>query len=173
MRSIVLGARLIGFARTPPSGAKWIAMTLDSRGPLQKMWPLCRQGGNWLEAGLIEPVAGRRREFAEDQIERVRLIKELQKKGIELAQLAGRNLAFQQRKVRHFRWARAARLPGRRNGDRHRGACETVLCGRSGHDPQGFDGVARAAAGQVGQATPDPDAAQQAPTFSAPRLPAH
>jgi hypothetical protein len=41
-------------------------------------------------------VAGRRREFAED--ERVRLVQELQRKGVELAQLAGRNLTFRDEK---------------------------------------------------------------------------
>jgi MerR HTH family regulatory protein len=48
----------------------------------------------WIESGLIEPVPGRRREFGDDQIERVRLIRELQAKGVALPQLAGRNLAF-------------------------------------------------------------------------------
>jgi hypothetical protein len=43
---------------------------------------------------LIEPVAGRRREFAADQVERVLLVRTLQDKGVGLPQLAGRNLAF-------------------------------------------------------------------------------
>jgi hypothetical protein len=53
-----------------------------------------RKAETWIESGLIEPIAGRRREFGDDQIERVRLIQALQDKGVALAQLAGRNLAF-------------------------------------------------------------------------------
>jgi hypothetical protein len=48
----------------------------------------------WVESGLIEPMAGQCREFGDDQIERVRLVQELQRKGVALPQLAGRNLAF-------------------------------------------------------------------------------
>lgn len=48
----------------------------------------------WLETGLILPVEGRRREFAADQIERVRVIRALQDKGVALKLLTGRNLAF-------------------------------------------------------------------------------
>jgi hypothetical protein len=62
---------------------------------------LCKKSGltpgraeTWIESGLIEPMEGRRLEFAADQVERVRLIQELQRKGVALAQLAGRNLAF-------------------------------------------------------------------------------
>jgi hypothetical protein len=43
---------------------------------------------------LIEPIPGWRRQFGDDQIERVRLVRTLQSKGVELAQLAGKNLAF-------------------------------------------------------------------------------
>jgi hypothetical protein len=43
---------------------------------------------------LIEPIPGWRREFGDDQIERVALVLALQTKGVELAQLAGRNLSF-------------------------------------------------------------------------------
>jgi MerR HTH family regulatory protein len=49
---------------------------------------------NWSEAGLIMPVPGRRREFAEDQVERALVIKTLQAKGVELPRLAGKSLDF-------------------------------------------------------------------------------
>jgi hypothetical protein len=49
---------------------------------------------NWVESGLIMPVAGRRREFAEDQVIRALVIKTLQAKGVELPRLAGRSLDF-------------------------------------------------------------------------------
>jgi hypothetical protein len=39
-------------------------------------------------------MAGRRREFAADQVERARVIQELQRKGVALAQLAGKSLTF-------------------------------------------------------------------------------
>jgi hypothetical protein len=52
----------------------------------------------WIESGLIMPVAGRRREFDLSQVQRVHLIKELQRKGVELAQLAGRDLSFRDEK---------------------------------------------------------------------------
>jgi DNA-binding transcriptional MerR regulator len=52
------------------------------------------RAANWTEAGLILPVTGRRREFGEDQIQRVLVILELQRKGVELARLAGRILDF-------------------------------------------------------------------------------
>jgi hypothetical protein len=62
---------------------------------------LCKQSGlssdrakTWIEAGLIEPLVGRRHEFAADQVARALVIKTLQAKGVELAQLAGRSLAF-------------------------------------------------------------------------------
>jgi hypothetical protein len=62
---------------------------------------LCKQSGlsrgraeTWVESGLIEPVPGRHREFGDDQIQRVRLVQELQRKGVALPQLAGRNLTF-------------------------------------------------------------------------------
>jgi hypothetical protein len=48
----------------------------------------------WLETGLILPVEGRRREFAVEQVERVRVIRALQDKGVALKLLTGRNLTF-------------------------------------------------------------------------------
>ena len=49
---------------------------------------------NWTESGLILPLPGRRREFGDDQVERVLVIRALQDKGVELPLLAGRNLDF-------------------------------------------------------------------------------
>jgi hypothetical protein len=64
---------------------------------------LCRSTGltprkveDLVESGLLEPALsdGGSREFSADQVERVRLIRALRGKGVALAQLAGRNLAF-------------------------------------------------------------------------------
>jgi MerR HTH family regulatory protein len=52
------------------------------------------RAANWTESGLILPLPGRRREFGDDQVERVLVIRALQDKGVELAMLAGRNLTF-------------------------------------------------------------------------------
>jgi len=52
------------------------------------MWP----DGGLLEAELT--ASGTRPEFAPDQVDRVRLIQALLRKGMGLPQLAGRNLAF-------------------------------------------------------------------------------
>lgn len=51
-----------------------------------------------IESGLIEPVepaagSGHRHEFADTQVERALLIRELRRKGVTLAQLAGKDLA--------------------------------------------------------------------------------
>ena len=49
----------------------------------------------WIDAGLLEADRdGRRREFAEDDLERARLIKALHAKGLPLSRLARENLAF-------------------------------------------------------------------------------
>lgn len=69
-----------------------IAMTIQQL--CEKSGLTLRRAQIWLESGLIESVPGRRREFAADQIERALLIQELQRKGVALPQLAGRNLAF-------------------------------------------------------------------------------
>ena len=57
--------------------------------------------GILIESGLLEPVepaagTGHRREFSADQVARALLIRELRRKGVTLAQLAGRSLAFQE-----------------------------------------------------------------------------
>src|SRR5215510_13212253 len=61
-----------------------------------------RELENWLDAGLLEPAAmvartdccGLRREFSSDQVERARLLKQLQKRGAKLYQLARANLSL-------------------------------------------------------------------------------
>ena len=54
--------------------------------------------GALIESGLIESAGpagtGHRREFSPDQVERARLIVELKRRGVALAKLAGRSLAF-------------------------------------------------------------------------------
>src|SRR5215472_10883063 len=54
----------------------------------------------WIDAGLLEADRdGRRREFADDDLERARLIKALHAKGLPLSRLARENLAFDGRFV--------------------------------------------------------------------------
>ena len=49
----------------------------------------------WIDAGLLEADRdGRCREFADDELERARLIKALHAKGLPLSRLARENLAF-------------------------------------------------------------------------------
>src|SRR5215831_18688330 len=49
----------------------------------------------WIDAGLLEADRdGRRREFADDDLERARLIKALHTKGLPLSRLPRENLAF-------------------------------------------------------------------------------
>ena len=49
----------------------------------------------WIDAGLLEADRdGRRREFADDDLQRARLIKALHQKGLPLSRLARENLAF-------------------------------------------------------------------------------
>ena len=49
----------------------------------------------WIDAGLLEAdLDGRRREFADDDLERARLIKALHQRGLPLSRLALENLAF-------------------------------------------------------------------------------
>src|SRR5215471_20723776 len=48
----------------------------------------------WIDAGLLEAdLNGRRREFADEDLERARLIKALHAKGLPLSRLARENLA--------------------------------------------------------------------------------
>jgi len=50
----------------------------------------------WIDAGLLEADReGRRREFADDDLERALLIKALHGKGLPLSRLARENLAFE------------------------------------------------------------------------------
>jgi len=66
-----------------------------------------RELENWLDAGLLEPAdmvgrtdcCGLRREFNSGQVERARLLKQLQKRGAKLYQLARANLSFDGRYI--------------------------------------------------------------------------
>ena len=70
------------FAMTTPELCKLVGLT---RPELQR----------WIDAGLLQADRdGRRREFADDDLERARLIKALHQRGLPLSRLARENLAF-------------------------------------------------------------------------------
>ena len=66
-----------------------------------------RELENWLDAGLLEPAGmvartdccGLRREFSSGQVERARMLKALQSKGVKLGQLARANLSLDGRYI--------------------------------------------------------------------------
>ena len=85
-----------------PSAATMSCCTIDcvTTSELCRTTGLTRgKVGILIESGLIEPVepaagTGHRLQFTRDQVERALLIRELKRKGVTLARLAGKDLAF-------------------------------------------------------------------------------
>jgi hypothetical protein len=108
-----------------------------------------RKVEDWLESGLIEPIPGWRREFGDNQIERVALAVPCRRRASSSPSWPAGTCPFPARGSLSSMATNctAARMRRRRRRGSARQAL--VLRGRSGLDPQGVRGISTACLNQV------------------------